>query len=820
MKQTILFILLGLLYSCGSPKNQTNESTSMRKSKNPGWEEQWKEMKIEKGSEMPVGFANYMFRVHKAAFENRTKHNLDTVFEVGPDNIAGRTRAFMIDLQDPTRFLAGGISGGLWEGLYKGWWWLPMDPAHANHSVTFINQSELDPNIVYYSTGEPTGNSAGLDGVGVFKSTDGGYNFELLESTEFLYPRIWRVNASLKDTQTMFIAHVDGLSMSVNGGETVEDVLFSEITDIELRKDGSIFAAMHGEGVFYSPDGTSGSWTELGVSELPQSDIGRIEMTVSPSNPDIIYVAYERDEDNTLYGVYKSENGGNSWEEMQNPQFLGVTFNYTWYCLALQVHPADPDIVFIGSVGAAYSKDGCNTWKEISNYGHVDRHLFVFDPEDTLELYIASDGGIDVTYLGEEPYPYDGNLNEGFNITQFYSGSFHPTEDIVMGGTQDNGTLLQKPDNQFFKHVLGGDGAFNIIHPEDPEIGYASYQNGSVQRTYNLSAFQPSWHYIMSDLNDGDGIPGAYFINPLYMSEDNPDRLFFPTRNTIYISEDGGDSWNEMTTTIDRAYIVRSRKINGAGTVVFIGGAQGRFYRIDDLDAHTPGGETNLRFSVPPNIDDAYIRDIQIDPDDPSILYVSLSSYSDEPRIWKVTDALSSVPKWQSMSGDLPIGLAVNYMAISDTEPRVYFAATDYGLYSSSNEGETWVLESDIPTAPIFECKIRKSDQILYAYTHGRGIWKARVKTPVSANDVLTNDVDCVLSPNPTRGIMHLQFADAVDIERAFVYDFSGRRINIPLERTQASHYQLDVGHLSLAPYVLTVVDRQGGIWQEKFIKQ
>ncbi|MBX2821347.1 MAG: hypothetical protein KTR29_16755, partial [Rhodothermaceae bacterium] len=73
-------------------------------------------------------------------------------FEVGPSDVGGRTRALAIDLDNPDRMIAGGVSGGLWESTNNGLNWSPLNQEGGNLSVTYIAQ---DPrpgsrNIWYY----------------------------------------------------------------------------------------------------------------------------------------------------------------------------------------------------------------------------------------------------------------------------------------------------------------------------------------------------------------------------------------------------------------------------------------------------------------------------------------------------------------------------------------------------------------------------------------------------------------------------------------------------------------------------------------------
>ena len=110
-------------------------------------------------------------------------------FEIGPSDVGGRTRALAIDLDNPDRMIAGGVSGGLWESTNGGDSWSPLNQDGGNLSVTYVVQDPrpANRNIWYYSSGEFSGNSASdpgrvapYFGSGIYKSEDNGETWSLL----------------------------------------------------------------------------------------------------------------------------------------------------------------------------------------------------------------------------------------------------------------------------------------------------------------------------------------------------------------------------------------------------------------------------------------------------------------------------------------------------------------------------------------------------------------------------------------------------------------------------------------------------------------
>ena len=69
-------------------------------------------------------------------------------------------------------------------------------------------------------------------------------------------------------------------------------------------------------------------------------------------------------------------------------------------------------------------------------------------------------------------------------LTQFYKMEIDPSNpDIILGGTQDNGTIQTEGDPDYWEKILGGDGFYAEIHPDNPNIIYAEYQWGQIRKT-------------------------------------------------------------------------------------------------------------------------------------------------------------------------------------------------------------------------------------------------------------------------------------------------------------------------------------------------
>ena len=159
-----------------------------------------------------------------------------------------------------------------------------------------------------------------------------------------------------------------------------------------------------------------------------------------------------------------------------------------------------------------------NILRDDSDIIHVDNHALFFLPQQNT-IWIGNDGGLYNTLDGGETWNHFNNIP----LTQFYKMEIDPTNpEIILGGTQDNGTIqtVGNPDN--WEKILGGDGFYAEIHPDNPNIIYAEYQWGQVRKTVNGGG---NWIGIGFDFRDDR----TNWSTPFMMDHNNPDILYVGT---------------------------------------------------------------------------------------------------------------------------------------------------------------------------------------------------------------------------------------------------------------------------------------------------
>jgi photosystem II stability/assembly factor-like uncharacterized protein len=778
----------------------------------PGWLSQWREMRGLTGG---IDDVEKMRLARQSAMEVRSMKSggiLGDLTELGPGNVGGRTRAFCIDVRDSSRYLAAGISGGIWESNSSGFSWNPVQDDAANLSVTGLAQDPFNPNHWVYCSGEPAGNSAGIPGAGIFESWDDAQTFQLISGSgvsPFLYA--WRILFSPVDSGTFYVATATGgLWRTQNQGQQFEQVFGnSNVTDLHALPSGTVVIGVHGQGVYRSFTGASGSFV-LSSAGLPPN-FRRIEMAVAPSDSSTWYAILENSNGDDVVGVYRTTDAGGSWTLRGNPSGFGIRFYFPWYCLALEVDPLNAARILVGSVTSGFSTDGGTTWDELPD-SHADYHGFTFLPGQNNVFVAYNDGGLYRYTFQQVNTAFVQSLNEGYRITQFYAGTYWPTGQTYIGGTQDNGTHQGQQVFGGTKKLFGGDGGFAFKHQQINNVGYVSWQNGHLLRSDNIHEQFPDFDYILNGLDsdfDDNVDENTWFISPFEGNPLDGDQLYFVTRFRAWMSISRGSLWFPITAPVANLYAIGVT--NEVYPSIYFGGT-GKFYRVLDAYGSVAGDEDNLSGTIPSSMAGKFMSCIKASPVDTHTLFIGFSSYSTGPMMWKVTQANAS-PVWTDITGDFPLGLPVNSIEVSPWSEQILFAATDYGLYYTTDGGQHWLAENQIPMVSIHQLRMR-SDGRLFVFSHGRGIFSGTLEAPISSMSGTKVQVKCW--PNPAGN--RLWIDGIAPGSRVEIVNMQGQRL-------QSGKMTLVPGFIPLeglpqGRYFIRCLDTEAAVGTVSFIKQ
>ena len=291
--------------------------------------------------------------------------------ERGPGNIGGRTRAVIVDPSDPSlgTFYLGTVGGGVWKGVRSTDMygvevidWTPLTDHLPNLNVSAMAMAASNPEIMYVGTGEGFFNADAGGGIGIFKTTDRGMTWTQLEETTVADDRGWqyvnRIAVDPNDANVVVVATNTGIYRTTDGGNSFDKVFDSpnaRVQDLRARPDNFDvqFAGINNSTVLRSLDGGL-SWSESLNNVV--TPLGRIELAIAPSDPDVVYASVDAHHKMTQPGLkgvlYRTSDGGDNWylwedESDENTAYLSAQ---GWYDNAIAVHPFSPDTVFLGGV--------------------------------------------------------------------------------------------------------------------------------------------------------------------------------------------------------------------------------------------------------------------------------------------------------------------------------------------------------------------------------------------------------------------------------------------------------------------------------------
>ncbi|HEX5633074.1 MAG TPA: hypothetical protein VFX50_07600, partial [Gemmatimonadales bacterium] len=536
---------------------------------------------------------------------------------LGPSNVGGRVRSMAFDPRNANRLLAGTASGGLWISADAGASWRANSDFFPNLSVSTIAFDPVSPNVVYLGTGEA---SAGLVGVGVFKSLDGGETWRFLPSTNADANPDWRfvnrvaVNPGEPNVLLAGVTSSDfqagAIYRSTDGGASWTRVFRTRALDLAFDPNdpASAVAGLDDGTLAYSRDGGL-TWAQtLPLVPTPsgRGNTARAEIAFARSQPGAVFASV----DNARGEVWRSLDSGATWTRMATPGHLG---NQGDYDNAVWVDPTDAAHIVVGGLDLYQSRDGGLTFARVSDWRntpaspHADHHVLVSPPDfgpGRRRLFNGNDGGVyradnvDLIVDGASGAGWT-NVNNGLAVTQFYSGAGRTAAGgRVIGGTQDNGSLQLEAN--LWRPFRGGDGGYVAVDPLSDRIFYGSYVYLSIHRTLTGGFASYICNGITEALPNEEGatycgannVRKANFIAPFILDPNDRNRLLAGA-NSLWVSDDAraaAPAWR----TIKAPSLATDNFINavavheGNGNVIWVGHNNGEVYRSFDGLAASP----------------------------------------------------------------------------------------------------------------------------------------------------------------------------------------------------------------------------------------
>ena len=565
----------------------------------------------------------------------------------------GDVRALVASPADSDLLYLGTADGQVFRSRDGARTWDRLRPGIEKRglSVDNIVIDPRDPKTIYLGVWAVARDEQG----GVFRSTDGGEHWKLLEATKGLSVR----SLALAPSDSNFLIagsanddpNLNGVFRSTDAGKKWERI--SPVGDKEIRNIESVAIDPRNTsstyiGTWHLPwktiDGGV-TWKQTGykaVGMIDDSDIFGIN--VNPRNPDVVFI-------NACSGIYRSSSAGEKWAKIP-----GIPFSArrTYHLL---VHPSNPKVIFAGtSEGLWRSKDDGKRWMLLTSKTLVIRSIVVTPDKPNRVLIATDDLGVRMSE----------NLGDDFNDSNV--GFIH-------------------------RHVLA-------IMPDQSERGRilaSVFHDGSGGSVFGSSDGGQSWQSCSTGLAGRD-------VFTFYQMPDNPNVIYAGTNTGVYRSNDRGATW--AFAGVEQIKPVEKPKPPTRTTRQRRASADWSPSSLGRYEAAAASKRTSSQKSKKqpqkrpakkdkPNVEPVFapgFMPLTKEVDD-------ITSFADaEGRVGLLAATMDGLYRtfdelkgWEkvTITGYEPSGRVFSVSTHKDT-PRKIFAGTKQGLFISNDSGDTW----------------------------------------------------------------------------------------------------------------------------------
>jgi photosystem II stability/assembly factor-like uncharacterized protein len=236
---------------------------------------------------------------------------------IGPTIMSGRVVDLDVNPDDPTEFYLAYASGGLWQTVNNG---QSFTPIFDSEDILTIGDIAVNwkTRTIWVGTGEVNSSRSSYAGIGIYKSTNNGKTWEYLGLPESHH--IGKIQLHPSDNNTAWVAAL-----------------------------GHLYSPNKERGVYKTSDGGK-TWKQ---TLYVDDNTGAIELDINPSNPDELYAgmwyrtrsAWNFEESGKTSGIYKSNDGGNTWQ-LLSKEGSGLPVGNGVGRIGIVVFPKNPKIVY------------------------------------------------------------------------------------------------------------------------------------------------------------------------------------------------------------------------------------------------------------------------------------------------------------------------------------------------------------------------------------------------------------------------------------------------------------------------------------------
>ena len=690
---------------------------------------------------------------------------------IGPGGMSGRVTAIDVVTSNPDVMYVGTASGGLWKSTSGGIKWNPVFDNEATASIGAVAIQQSNPSVIWVGTGEGNPRNSLNGGYGVYRSLDGGKNWDLmgLEKTRHIH----RVIIDPTNPNTVYVGAIGspwgehperGVFKTTDGGKTWNKILFTNIKAgvgdmvMDPTNPNKLIVAMwehkrdpwffksggEGSGLYVTHNGGD-SWEKRTDKDgLPKGELGRIGIAIAPNKPNIVYALIEAKKN----ALYKSEDGGFTFKKINDKNDIG---NRPFYYSDLSVDPENENRVFSVFTYVNVSEDGGKNFEQlmpaygVDNGVHPDHHAWWIHPSDGSFMIDGNDGGMNITRDGGKTWRFIGNLP----VAQFY----HINVDNefpynVYGGMQDNGSWrgpayvwkAQGIRNDYWQEISFGDGFDVLPDPDDSQYGWSMSQQGYVSRYDHITGN----NYTVRPTHPDPNVKLRFNWNAaINIDPFDTSTLYFGSQ-FVHKSMDKGLTWDVISPDLSTNDPEKQKQGESGGLTMDATGAENHTtilviepspLEVDMLWAGTDDGRVHYTQNggaswtdVSKNLNGlpagswiAQIKASNKKKGEALLVANDYRRFNYTPYVYRTRNYGKTWERIVDATDAISYALSI----IEDPiEKNLLFLGTDDGLYISINAGSSWEKWTHhFPSVPVKDLVIHSREHDLIIGTFGRAAW-------------------------------------------------------------------------------------------------
>ncbi len=679
----------------------------------------------------------------------------------------GRTTAVAGSSTNDKLYYLGAAGGGVWKSVDGARTWSPIFETQRVAAIGAVTIDPADDATVWVGTGEDNPRNDVSYGDGVYKTTDGGATWSSLGLRGTKY--ISRILIDPRNHNHVLVGaqgdvFADGTERGVyvtdDGGKSWRKTLYvgrmSGVSDMALdpHNPNIVYAGIWqfrrypwtfqsggpDDGLYKSTDGGN-TWNKLSGHGLPTDTIGRIGISVAPSDGSRVYALIESNQGL----LWRSNDGGDSWTMVNDDPLVDQR---PFYFTHIETDPKNPDRVYGVSEGLSVSKDGGQSFTRIDD-GNQDHHQLWIAPGDSSRMIVAADGQSSLTLDRGGTWFSSANVPIG---QAYRVGLSRENPYWVCAGFQDSPAWCAPSNSQDPNGILNkawiwasyGDGQWAVPDPIDPNFIWADTENGSLLVSNKIT--KDAWlaaPYLQSVSESFDNRLARYRFGweaPIAFAPWDG-HVAWLGGNRVFESTDRGLHWSVISPDLTRNDKKRQQPsggpvkhdVSGAeefDTIVDIEGSSLKKGEIwvgtdDGLVQLTRDGGKHWKDVTPVDgpRDGRYATVAPSPLLDGTAYAVNDAHYTGDgaPYVFVTHDFGK---RWTSITNGLPKDEWARTIRPDVRNRDLIFLGTEQGIWASFDAGTSWQsLKNDMPTASVRDIRIQPDFDDLVVGTHGRSIY-------------------------------------------------------------------------------------------------